>query len=264
MAGRIFAVIVVSPTYSVPSVRPWRAMEGQGPSSVSAWDDIGIELLPAYAQSSVSVVLFVVAVSASLVLGGSSPGGAHRRRQRKGRQLYRRRGLKENKGGSKTARRLTRRQRCLPPTQLPLLPVLELVLALAVPLSAQPRWALLLRSTPAGTSAPSANGTRVSGTAQPSALPVPAPTSTSTSTSTSPPSASPTVEVYDCFDNNPCMDAAAGEGGVRYYRHADPTRFVQCGAGATCFTMDCHEGRIWSLADTACVSNAAAPADQGP
>ena len=65
--------------------RPWRAMEGQGPSSVSAWDDIGIELLPAYAQSSVSVVLFVVAVSASLVLGGSSPGGAHRRRQRKGR-----------------------------------------------------------------------------------------------------------------------------------------------------------------------------------
>jgi len=74
------------------------------------------------------------------------------------------------------------------------------------------------------------------------------------------------VEVYDCFDNNPCMDAAAGEGGVRYYRHADPTRFVQCGAGAgaTCFTMDCHEGRIWSLADTACVSNAAAPADQGP
>ena len=28
--------------------RPWRAMEGQGPSSVSTWDDIGIELLPAY------------------------------------------------------------------------------------------------------------------------------------------------------------------------------------------------------------------------
>ena len=33
------------------------------------------------------------------------------------------------------------------------------------------------------------------------------------------------MEVYDCFDNNPCVDAAAGEGGVRYYRHADPTRF---------------------------------------
>ena len=40
----MFAVSIVSPTYSVPSVRPWRAMEGQGPSSVSAWDDIGSEL----------------------------------------------------------------------------------------------------------------------------------------------------------------------------------------------------------------------------
>ena len=226
-------------------------------------------------MSSVSVVLFVVAVSTSLVLGNSSPVGAHWRRHERGqrgrsavalarerRQLHRRRELKENKDGSKTAG----------PAPAPAMSAADATATdsgTGTGTNAGVGVATLGPTTmgiatPAGTSAPSANGTSVTGTAQPSVLPVPAPTSTSTTTSTSPPSASPTVEVYDCFDNNPCMDAAAEEGGVRYYRHADPTRFVHCGAGATCFTMDCHEGRIWSLADTACVSNAAAPADQGP
>ena len=112
----------------------------------------------------------------------------------------------------------------------------------------------------------SSNSTQTTstGTSQPTTAPTntttittaaPSPTN---SNSTSPsPTAAPTVETYDCYENNPCLDAAERQ--VYYYRHSDPTKFVQCGAAATCFTMSCHQGLVWSLEDAACVVPAASP-----
>jgi len=94
------------------------------------------------------------------------------------------------------------------------------------------------------------NSTQTTGTSQPTTAP------TNTNTTSPSPTAAPTVETYNCYENNPCLDAAERQ--VYYYRHPDPTKFVQCGAAATCFTMSCHEGLVWSLDDTACVFPAAA------
>ena len=111
----------------------------------------------------------------------------------------------------------------------------------------------------------SSNSTQTTGTSQPTTAPTntttnttatPSPTN-SNSTSSPSPTAAPTVETYDCYDHNPCLDAAERQ--VHYYRHADPTKFVQCGAAATCFTMSCHDGLVWSLEDTACVVPVASP-----
>ena len=93
--------------------------------------------------------------------------------------------------------------------------------------------------------------TTSTGTSQPTSSP------TNITTTSPSPTAAPTVETYDCYDNNPCLDAAERQ--VYYYRHSDPTKFVQCGAAATCFTMSCHEGLVWSLEGTTCIDSSASP-----
>mmetsp|Transcript_10548 Transcript_10548/g.22319 ORF Transcript_10548/g.22319 Transcript_10548/m.22319 type:complete len:181 (-) Transcript_10548:239-781(-) len=113
--------------------------------------------------------------------------------------------------------------------------------------SATPSVSPTTSPTPLASEAPSASPTDSPTpleSASPSASPTPNPT-------TSSPTSAPVAVVYDCFDNNPCISDALD--GQFYFPHAEPDKFVQCGANASCYTMDCHDGLVWDQDVLTCV-----------